>query len=229
MNKETVKKLGEPLLVAARILTAGVLFFAAVTNYGRLTSLDVRAVVAAAGNLALAAGVVLGIYLLKSVLFVIPASLIYISVGLAFDTGQAIAINFVGIALEVTVTFLLGKFLGGAYVEKRLRGKKFADKLLNAKRKNTLSFLLVVRALPAFPIDFVSLFLGASGIGFLPYFIISVIGIMPRVILFTVLGDGIYKYIPMEVLLLVAISAIPAALIVWLVSYIRKKRRSTVD
>lgn len=229
MNKETVKKLGEPLLVAARILTAGVLFFAAVTNYGRLTSLDVRAVVVAAGNLALAAGVVLGIYLLKSVLFVIPASLIYISVGLAFDTGQAIAINFVGIALEVTVTFLLGKFLGGVYVEKRLRGKKFADKLLNAKQKNTLSFLLVVRALPAFPIDFVSLFLGASGIGFLPYFIISVIGIMPRVILFTVLGDGIYKYIPMEVLLLVAISAIPAALIVWLVSYIRKKRRPTVD
>lgn len=229
MNKETVKKLGEPLLVAARILTAGVLFFAAVTNYGRLTSLDVRAVVVAAGNLALAAGVVLGIYLLKSVLFVIPASLIYISVGLAFDTGQAIAINFVGIALEVTVTFLLGKFLGGAYVEKRLRGKKFADKLLNAKQKNTLSFLLVVRALPAFPIDFVSLFLGASGIGFLPYFILSVIGIMPRVILFTVLGDGIYKYIPMEVLLLVAISAIPAAVIVWLVSYIRKKRRPTVD
>ena len=229
MNKETVKKLGEPLLVAARILTAGVLFVAAVTNYGRLTSLDVRAVVVAAGNLALAAGVVLGIYLLKSVLFVIPASLIYISVGLAFDTGQAIAINFVGIALEVTVTFLLGKFLGGAYVEKRLRGKKFADKLLNAKQKNTLSFLLVVRALPAFPIDFVSLFLGASGIGFLPYFIISVIGIMPRVILFTVLGDGIYKYIPMEVLLFVAISAIPAAVIVWLVSYIRKKRRPTVD
>lgn len=229
MNKETVKKLGEPLLVAARILTAGVLFFAAVTNYGRLTSLDVRAVVVAAENLALAAGVVLGIYLLKSVLFVIPASLIYISVGLAFDTGQAIAINFVGIALEVTVTFLLGKFLGGAYVEKRLRGKKFADKLLNAKQKNTLSFLLVVRALPAFPIDFVSLFLGASGIGFLPYFILSVIGIMPRVILFTVLGDGIYKYIPMEWLLLVAISAIPAAVIVWLVSYIRKKRRPTVD
>ena len=229
MNKETVKKLGEPLHVAARILTAGVLFFAAVTNYGRLTSLDVRAVGAVAGNLALAAGGGLGIYLLKSVLFVIPASLIYISVGLAFDTGQAIAINFVGIALEVTVTFLLGKFLGGAYVEKRLRGKKFADKLLNAKQKNTLSFLLVVRALPAFPIDFVSLFLGASGIGFLPYFILSVIGIMPRVILFTVLGDGIYKYIPMEVLLFVAISAIPAAVIVWLVMYIRKKRRSTVD
>lgn len=229
MNKGTMKKVAEPLLVAARILTAGVLFFAAVTNYGRLTSLDVRAVVAATGNLALAAGVVLGIYLLKSVLFVIPASLIYISVGLAFDTGQAIAINFFGIAVEVTVTFLLGKFLGGAYVEKRLRGKKFADKLLNAKRKNTLSFLLVVRALPAFPIDFVSLFLGASGIGFLPYFILSIIGIMPRVILFTVLGDGIYKYIPMEVLLLVAISAIPAALIVWLVLYIRKKRRPTID
>ena len=217
------------MLVAVRILLAGGLFYAAVTNYGRLTNLDVRAVVAAAENLALAAGVVLGIYLLKSVLFVIPASLIYISVGLAFDTGQAIAINFIGIVLEVTVTFLLGKFLGGAYVEKRLRGKKFTDKLLNAKQKNTLSFLLVVRALPAFPIDFVSLFLGASGIKYLPYFIVSVIGIMPRVILFTVLGDGIYKYIPMEWLLLAAISAIPAAVIVWLVSYIRKKRRPTVD
>ncbi|HZK38584.1 MAG TPA: hypothetical protein VFD23_00350, partial [Clostridia bacterium] len=50
-------------------------------------------------------------------------------------------------------------------------------------------------------------------------------GIMPRVILFTVLGDGLYDYIPMELLVIVAISSIPVALLVWLVLYFRKKRK----
>lgn len=57
-------------------------------------------------------------------LFIISASMIYISVGMAFPTPSAIAINLAGIALEITATYLLGWFLGGEYVEKRLKGSK---------------------------------------------------------------------------------------------------------
>ena len=213
------------MLVAVRIAVAVILFTVAVSNYNKLTHLDVRGVVAAASSFGVAVTAVLGIYLLKSVLFVVPASIIYIYTGMAFDLPAALAINLAGIAIEVTVTFWLGRFLGSGYVEKKLRGKKWAEKLMNTRQKNKLSFLFGVRVLPAFPIDFVSLFLGASGIGFAPYFFVSVLGIMPRVVLFTVLGDGLYDYIPMELLVIVAISSIPVALLVWLVLYFRKKRK----
>jgi len=223
MRKPTKKQIEEALLVALRIAVAASLFCIALMNYSRLTHLDVRGIVSAASSFTVAVAAVLGIYFIKSVLFVIPASIIYIYTGMAFHTRDALLINFAGIVIEVSVTFLLGKFLGGDYVGKMIRGKKWGEKLLNAKQKNKLSFLFVVRVLPAFPIDFVSLFLGASGIGFIPYFLTSILGIMPRVILFTVLGDGIYKYIPMKLLVIAAISSIPAALIIWLVFYFNKK------
>jgi len=224
MTKHRKQQLTEILLVALRVCVAAILFALAVTNYSRLTQLDVRAVVSAASNITFAIAAVLGIYLVKSVLFVVPASIIYIYTGMAFDTPLALAINFAGIALEVALTFWLGRFLGGSYVEKKIHGKKWAGKLMRIKQKNKLSFLFGVRVLPAFPIDFVSLFLGASGIGFLPYFLVSVAGIMPRVVLFTILGDGLYDYIPMELLVAFAVSSIPAALFIWLFLYFRKKK-----
>ena len=226
MKRPVKKQITEAILVALRIAVAATLFGIALMNYNRLTHLDVRGIVSAASSFTVAVAAVLGIYLIKSVLFVVPASIIYIYTGMAFPTRDALLINLSGIVIEVTMTFLLGKFLGGDYVGKMIQGKKWGEKLMNTKQKNKLSFLFVVRVLPAFPIDFVSLFLGASGIGFIPYFLTSVLGIMPRVILFTILGDGIYKYIPMKLLIIVAISSIPAALIVWLVFYFKKKRNS---
>ena len=60
---------------------------------------------------------------------------------------------------------------------------------------------------------------------FLPYFLISVGGILPRVILFTILGDGLYDYVPMDKIALVAAILLPAALIVWVVRYAIKAKK----
>ena len=81
--------------------------------------------------------------------------------------------------------------LGGEYVEKRLKGSKAGDKVLALGDGKKLSVLFLVRFLPVFPIDFVSLFLGATKLPYWKYALISLGGIMPRVILFTILGDGI--------------------------------------
>ena len=229
MNTAAKKRITEGLLVSLRIAVAAILFGTALINFDRLTRLDVRGIVAAASGLTAAVAAVLGIYVLKSVLFVVPASIIYIYVGMAFETPAALLINLTGIIVEVTITFLLGKFLGGDYVEKKISGKKWSEKLASAKQKNKFSFLFFARLLPVFPIDFFSLFLGASGIRFLPYFLLSVAGIMPRVVLFTVLGDGIYDYIPMKLLVLAAVSSIPAILVIWLVSHFRKKNRAVAE
>ena len=206
------KKWTDALFLGLRITVAGAIFLLAILNYKQLTSIDIRALVSGTANIFAATGIVLAVYFVKSILFVIPASLIYISVGMAFKPWQALLINLAGIALEVTTTFLLGKFLGGDAVEKRLSGKKGAEKLLQMKPGGKWSVLFMVRVLPVFPIDFSSLFLGASGFSFLAYFFISLLGIMPRVALFTLLGDGIYDYIPTRLVL------------IWLIQNVRKKK-----
>lgn len=223
-TKSTMKAL-------VRAVVAMIIFVAAVINYDKLKNIDVRALVEASASTAIAVATIIGIYFVKSVLFIIPASLIYISVGMAFTTWQAIAINFAGIVLEVCATYLLGLFLGGDYVNNLLSKNKAGRKILEKKFNNSFPVLFGIRVLPVFPIDFVSLFWGASKCGFIRYFFASILGIMPRVILFTILGDGIYDYIPIHLLVKIIICLIPIGVAAYLIKHFvtLKKGEKTVE
>lgn len=221
MNKDKI-------LNIIKIVVAAAIFVTAILNYKTLSNIDIRLLIASASSLLIAELLVLGVYVVKAVLLVLPASLIYISVGVAMDWKRAVALNLIGIAVEVTVTYFLGKFLGKSAVEKKLNGTKMGDKLLNMQDKNKNLAIFTIRLLPAFPIDFSSLFMGAFDFKFLPYLLFSVLGIAPRVVAFTILGDKIYDLIPMKYIVLVAIAAIPIAAIVILIKKkLPKKEHST--
>lgn len=210
------------LLALLRAAVAMIIFVVAVINYEKLKNIDVRALVEASSTLVAAIATIWGVYLVKSVLFIIPASLIYISTGMAFDVLPACLVSLVGIIIEVTVTYFLGLFLGGDYVNKLLAKSKGGQKILDMKFNDNFPAFLAIRALPVFPIDFVSLFWGASKAKFPRYFFASIIGIMPRVILFTILGDGIYDYIPIHLIIKIVIFAIPVGVAVYLIRHFIK-------
>lgn len=224
--KEKIKKTF-PIILRASI--AMLIFVLAIANYDKLKNIDIRALVEASSGVAAAVAAIIGIYFVKSVLFVIPASLIYISVGMAFSPWRAVLINLAGIIVEITVTYLLGIFLGGDYVRKLLEKNKGGRKLLEMDISNRFPVLLGIRFLPVFPIDFVSLFWGASRCKFPRYFFASLLGIMPRVILFTILGDGIYDYIPIHLLVKIIICAIPVAVAVYLIMHFVKSRKKSSE
>ena len=225
MNKKTKST----LLLLLRVAVAMTIFVLAVINYERLKNIDVRAIVDSTSNFWMSTAAIWGIYLIKAVLFIIPASLIYMSVGMAFDPITAIMINFVGIIIEVCVTYVLGLFLGGDYVNSLLAKNKAGRKLLEKQFNNRFLVLLGIRVLPVFPIDFVSLFWGASKCGFIRYLGASLLGIMPRVILFTILGDGIYDYIPMDLIVKIIIAAIPVVVVVMVVKHFVKAKKEAHD
>lgn len=209
-----------------RVAVAMIIFVLAVINYDKLKNIDVRALVEGSSSVLIAILTIWGVYLTKSILFIIPASLIYISTGMAFPPLTASLISLVGIIIEVTVTYLLGLFLGGEYVNKQLEKTKAGKKILDMKLNDSFLALLPIRALPVFPIDFVSLFWGASKCGFFRYFFASVIGIMPRVVLFTILGDGIYDYIPIHLIIKIIIFSIPVGAVVYLIRHFIKLKKT---
>ncbi len=221
-------KNNEIISVVLRVAVAVVIFVAVVIKYDKLVNLDLRALVSSIGIIWYAYFAVIGVYALKSVVFVVPAMMIYVSVGISFDTSTAIVLNLIGLAVEVTITYFLGKFLGGEYVAKLLEKNKGGKKLLNMKTKTKNSFLFIARVLPAFPIDFTSLFLGSSNYSFFPYLFFSILGIYPRVLLFTIIGDSIYKYIPKELIIKLIIVAIPVAVIAFLIYRVVKKRKKSI-
>ena len=196
------------LTIVRSVLALG-LFLIAVLNYKRLSQLDVAALLSFTENVALICVCVLAIYFVKALVFVIPASVVYVAVGAILPTPLAVAVNLLGILIEVSATYALGRFLGRDAVYKLLSKKEIGRKLLEKQPGDKASVLLAIRAVPAFPIDFVSLLYGASGARYPRYALFSVLGVSWRVVLFTIIGDAVFKWIPMDKIVLIAVCLIP--------------------
>lgn len=217
----------EGLGIVIRVVVAMTLFIVAIVNYDSLAHINVEEVLSKIDNTGVVIAIALVMYFVKGLIFILPASVLYMGVGTILSPMTALGVNMLGIIIEVTVTYILGAFLGGDYVRKLLSKKKAGQKILSIDLQNKKSVLFTTRLLPVFPIDFLSLFYGASKSKFPVYFILSVLGIAPRIILFTIIGDNIFKWIPMDKLIFIVICCIPVGLVVYLTKklIIDKKRK----
>jgi len=166
-----------------------------VFHYEDLEDLDVRGLVEMAPSVWLAALIAILIYAVKGAVMVIPASLVYLSIGVAFETWQAIIINIVGIFVELSVSYLVGRFVGGERVEKLLAKKPKVEAALEGKSNATGAGIFVLH-FSSLPIDIVSMFFGSTGYSYPRFLFWSALGVLPRVIFMTALGDAAYNYIP---------------------------------
>jgi len=200
----------------------------AALNWGRLRGLSEADIAALAqgGSLAFAVAAVLGLYCAKAVLFVIPAMLLYVSVGAVFPLWQALAVNFAGIALELALTYALGVFLGGEYVQKMLAGSRGGRKLLEMQDKRGFAMLFTVRLLPVFPIDFAGLWFGSTRVPFWKHLAASLLGLLLRVALFTVFGEAARRFFPPWLLLSAAGAGLAGAGAVLVVRRAKERRQS---
>lgn len=219
------------LLTILKCTVAMVIFTVAVVKYDTLSTIDVVSLVSFTERQEIIIAVVLGIYILKALVFVVPASLVYVAVGVVLPSWLAVLVNLVGIFIEVSVTYVLGRFLGMEAVRKLLSKKEAGRKLLAKNVQDKPGIILGIRALPVFPIDFVSLFYGASGCRYWKYALLSLAGISWRVILFTVIGSEVFDWIPMDIIILLCICCIPIGVVVYLVKkyYLPKRRKKTGD
>ncbi len=212
-------------LIILRCVIALTLFAVAIIYYDELSNLDVRALADVTDKLPVLIAMILAVYIIKALVFVVPASVVYVAVGAIMNPVLAVFVNLTGIFIEVSVTYFLGRFLGKDAVYKLLSKKETGRKLLAKDIQSKASVLVSIRAIPAFPIDFVSLFYGASGCKYLKYAVLSVAGIAWRVILFTLLGDAIFKWIPLDKIILIAICCIPVGVVYYLIKKFRIEPR----
>jgi uncharacterized membrane protein YdjX (TVP38/TMEM64 family) len=215
-------------LIILRCVIALTLFAVAIIYYDELSNLDVRALADVTDKLPVLIIMILAVYVVKALVFVVPASVVYVAVGAIMNPVLAVIVNLTGIFIEVSVTYFLGRFLGKDAVYKLLSKKETGRKLLAKDIQSKASVLVSIRAIPAFPIDFVSLFYGASGCKYLKYAVLSVAGIAWRVILFTLLGDAIFKWIPLDKIILIAICCIPVGVVYYLIKKFRIEPRKAL-
>ena len=195
-KNKVIRYIQDNLRSLLRILIVTVFFIIVFQNADALEGVDLRIFLDGSSTPLKSLITVSLIYFVKGLTMVVPAAIVNIAVGLSFSPMEALILNFVGTVIELMISYAVGIFAGGDYIYENLNSTKYGAKFLNMKEEYANRTMFVVRLLPFVPIDFASLFYGNIHFSFWKYLLISFIGICPRTLLFTLLGNEAYKYFP---------------------------------
>ncbi len=174
----------------------------------------------------MAVAVILFFFLVKTFVGFIPFSVLFIGTGLVFSPPIAVAINIIGFSMLVLIKFLWGrKFGGGGFHKLLLKSESLSD-FMDFHGKGNKWMLVVLRFVPVAPVGTVSRAYGATDMKIIPFVILSVIGFLPRLITWSVIGCNVFNpftssfLIPIVILLI--ISGVSLLLLDTLIKLIRK-------
>lgn len=184
-NTEFIKRLMQlsPFIMALILIIVYLRFFRGVTIEHILEYTP--------ENLWLAALLMIGLFTLKSLSLVFPMALLLAASGSIFPNYiAALLVNSAGVAMMLTLPYLIGRYAEREFVENLINKSKKADKIREIKSNNELFIAYFMRVLNL-PCDIVSIFLGSTGFSPLKYIIGSYLGMLPGIITTTLMGANV--------------------------------------
>ncbi len=142
-------------------------------------------------NPVVAALAMLGLFLLKSVDFIMYSGVLYAASGILFPLPAAIALNIVGAAIMVTPVYFIGRSLGAPVLEALKRKYPKLNDFVSQPIGGELMLSLLLRSV-GLSLHVGSLYLGAAQVCFDRYLLGSVLGLLPMIITDTVMGTSVH-------------------------------------
>jgi uncharacterized membrane protein YdjX (TVP38/TMEM64 family) len=135
--------------------------------------------------------VYMGLYTLRGVILVIPASVLSLAGGLAFGPALGTVYTVIGATGGAVLSYLLARWLGRGFVERVLKGRSGRFKAYDeGAARSGFSVVFVARLIPLIPFDVISFGAGLSGIPFGPFALGTLLGIIPGSFAYNFLGDS---------------------------------------
>ena len=138
----------------------------------------------------LAALAALAAYALKSQTVVVPYALIATAVGLIFDLPAALAVNTLGSVVCISLPYLTGRGSDGVLVDALLARQPRMRAFYEANRRHLFLVSLVLRV-ANLSNDILGLIFGSLKMKYWEYLLSSLVGILPAMALYTVLGNDL--------------------------------------
>ncbi len=139
-------------------------------------------------SMILAVLLMLGLFALKSFSVVIHAGLLYAVSGILFPLPLAIGVNVLGTLLMASLSYGLGKQLGGGNIDAIVESHRNAVVLRKLQRENAFVFTAVTRLINLLPFDVISAYFGATQTPLAPYLLGSAAGMAAACVLFPLMG-----------------------------------------
>lgn len=173
-------------------------------------------------NTALAVVVALLAYAVKSQTVFVLYGVVATAVGIVFEPPLSLIVNAVGSVICISVPYFTGRASGGEAAHKLLRKYKKLGEVYEGNRDNLFLVSLVLRV-TNLSNDILGLFFGALRMDYWQYLASSFIGILPTMVLYTLLGRDLDPTSgPVLICLGIDLACIAAS---WIVLKSRKNRK----
>jgi len=121
----------------------------------------------------------------------VPISMLVVITGAILPMYLSLAVNMAGLMVLFSVRYFWGRKRGGGQVKKLIsRQQDIADYIENG-RGSKAWLLFVFRLLPNFALNSTSQIYGAMKFDYTDFLLISVVGYLPKLITYTVLGRNV--------------------------------------
>ena len=137
----------------------------------------------------LSALVYVAAYVLNTISVVPPIAPLSLAAGLAFGTAWGAILLFIAAMIGTSLTFVISRFFGRGLVEKALKGK--FGKLDQKLEENGFLTVLFFRVIPLVPYEVLNYACGLSRIKFRDYFLATVLGLIPGVVVASFFGGSL--------------------------------------
>lgn len=137
----------------------------------------------------------------------IPMGVLCLISGMVFSLPNAIILNVAFLAFFFTVKYIEGHWIGGGWAMMILNIRKirFLKQWVMFKGSGNPYILVVSRLVPSIPLGMISKLYGSMNYDFIYYLVLSILGFMPRLYIYTRIGSVLYNPFSKEFIILIMI------------------------
>ena len=128
------------------------------------------------------------LYCTKSLSIILPINPIYILGSRLFSKWWAFIINLAGLSCGLLLQYMVGKVSGSELIDYLRKRYTKIDKMVEFQDKNSFSSVFVIRLIGMLPMDLISMYYGACKCNMPIYLFASILGMLPNMVLYTLLG-----------------------------------------
>jgi len=128
------------------------------------------------------------LFFVKCAVPLYPFSILFVASAMVFELPAAMLINCLGMALIMSIKYEAGVHLGGGNLKRLIRTSRVATELVETKGSEQTLILFLMRLVPIIPINAASQLYGSLDYGYWKFLIVSLLGYLPQMISFSVMG-----------------------------------------
>lgn len=141
-------------------------------------------------------------------LLFIPTTVMYVSGGVIYGKLRGSIYTLIGLIGGSSIPFFLARRFKNLF--KKILGNKYLSKIDEVDDSNVIRKLFTIRVTPALPFDIVSYVSGATGVPYKEFLIGTLLGALPKILLYSILGDQLDNIFSLQTIIIFTILLILA-------------------